>query len=185
MVRRWLTAHGLTEAERRLGFQWVEDDAHVLGLRWRVLIDSVVSARISGVASSEWFNLLVVDCHMLYANMTRREGPLTRRGWVYRLLTLGSGSGFGLGELVYGEATGGIIMSLYGEAKGGMIMGLYGEATCGMIMNLYGEATGGIVISLYGETTGGMIMSLYGEAIGGMVGYRRQTNVLRDNVENS
>ncbi|KOM45548.1 hypothetical protein LR48_Vigan06g085400 [Vigna angularis] len=56
--------HGLAEAEWRLGFQWVEDDAHVLGLRWRVLIGSLVSARISGVASSEWFNLLVVDCHV-------------------------------------------------------------------------------------------------------------------------
>ncbi|KOM45661.1 hypothetical protein LR48_Vigan06g096700 [Vigna angularis] len=64
MVRRWLTAHGLAEAERRLGFQWVEDDAHVLGLRWRILIGSLVSARISDVASSEWFNLLVVDCHV-------------------------------------------------------------------------------------------------------------------------
>ncbi|KOM41493.1 hypothetical protein LR48_Vigan04g169100 [Vigna angularis] len=55
-----MTAHGLMEAERRLGFHWVEDDAHVLGLRWRVLIGSLVSARISGVTSFEWFNLLVV-----------------------------------------------------------------------------------------------------------------------------
>ncbi|KOM37666.1 hypothetical protein LR48_Vigan03g104800 [Vigna angularis] len=53
MVRRWLTAHALAEAERRRGFQWVEDDAHVSGLRWRVLIGSLVSARISDVASSE------------------------------------------------------------------------------------------------------------------------------------
>ncbi|KOM48245.1 hypothetical protein LR48_Vigan07g194900 [Vigna angularis] len=62
---------GTAEAERRLTalaarvfVEKVEDDAHGSGLRWRVLTGSLVSARISDVASSEWFNLLVVDCYV-------------------------------------------------------------------------------------------------------------------------
>ncbi|KOM45650.1 hypothetical protein LR48_Vigan06g095600 [Vigna angularis] len=72
---------------------WVEDDAHVLGLRWRVLIGSLVSVRINDVATSQWSDLCVEDLDT-WQNLVKSDlggvgignlGRCNRKGLVFGL----------------------------------------------------------------------------------------------------